>query len=961
MDLGALTATLGVDSGPLRTAESQMRSFGDRAESTFGRVNDAAGSCASQLAAIAGVTLSLVGAYELAHKAVSSWYSLVSGGISIVDDYQKKIISTSYILTTMSDVKPPDLSRAYGEWKEYMDWLYRESIRVDKMAAASAQEIFAVSAEMAKKGVVPETGKDVETIGRLTDLMKAVTPTYMNFEQQARGEIQALMEGMARMGAQTAQILSQIDPEFKKNIASAREQGKVLEYIESILPKIEQYTRDLMGTWDAVGASLKSAWSIINIKAFGDAHREVVAMATELGNRLVDNGRLTADGEKATLALARAWADARQRIFEAFDYFLANSDRIIGDIETIASAVAKVAGAAVSAAQGFAQIVRELKQASESPWIGALLGGAAGSRAGVWGAVGGAVLGFRAQVHRRTDRERELEFEGYETAGEGLRLPYIPRTSGAPPVPAVRPFTGKEEKGGGAGGLESAEKSVRAFIETMNAETARGAGDTEAILNAWYSQQMQKLAEWAAKGTDTTKGQEALNAAYYSKLQKLNEDFNDWYIAGLNNQFGQLQAQEDKKLRSVAGNAEKTAMVREVFDRKHFELGQQMETERFNLFKGYYDTMASLAPLYEDQIGFKRQALEVENRLANMALERALREGKITQDTYDQAVAMQAVMFQVRKYNQEMESNKGFAGWAWSRGKEADQRNNIKDMMLGLENGFQNAFSAGLQGVLSKDKTTLKKMGETMFQGLLGEITKATITRVFDTGAKLIRGFTSPAPSRGLIGEAASAPAAGGIPIGGTADPYGLQTAGETLQTAGSGFLTNSQQFGLNAAQFGMASAGLLLSGIGIMTGSQELVVAGTVLQVGAMAIQTAAALLQIAAAMNAIPFFHSGGGVGPYGPVYAHLGWPRPRHDEVDIRAQLGEGVLSRKGMANLAALNMGNFTTLGRQIKGTQPVVINLTHAPTYHYRATQADYNRDAKMMVKAIKREMGNKVG
>jgi len=138
--------------------------------------------------------------------------------------------------------------------------------------------------------------------------------------------------------------------------------------------------------------------------------------------------------------------------------------------------------------------------------------------------------------------------------------------------------------------------------------------------------------------------------------------------------------------------------------------------------------------------------------------------------------------------------------------------------------------------------------------------------------------------------------------------------------------------------------------------------VAGTVLQVGAMAIQTAAALLQIAAAMNAIPFFHSGGGVGPYGPVYAHLGWPRPRHDEVDIRAQIGEGVLSRKGMANLAALNMGNFTAPGRSGE-RKPETINF--APTVIIKPkqemTQGDYNRHAKMIVKAWKKEMGNRVG
>ena len=39
---------------------------------------------------------------------------------------------------------------------------------------------------------------------------------------------------------------------------------------------------------------------------------------------------------------------------------------------------------------------------------------------------------------------------------------------------------------------------------------------------------------------------------------------------------------------------------------------------------------------------------------------------------------------------------------------------------------------------------------------------------------------------------------------------------------------------------------------------------------------------------------------------------------------------------------------------------VDITVNHSPTYLYRATQKDYDRDAKMLTKAIKREMGNKI-
>ena len=114
-------------------------------------------SLATQLLAVVGITASVAGGAYLMEKAFSAWYSMVSDGISIVDDYQKKIIGTSYIMATMSQVPAPDLSKAYASWTEFHQWLYRESIYVDKQSAASSGEIFALALELEKKGVVANT------------------------------------------------------------------------------------------------------------------------------------------------------------------------------------------------------------------------------------------------------------------------------------------------------------------------------------------------------------------------------------------------------------------------------------------------------------------------------------------------------------------------------------------------------------------------------------------------------------------------------------------------------------------------------------------------------------------------------------------------------------------------------------------------------------------------------------
>jgi len=249
----------------------KLKGVGQAGQKALGDVAQSAGQAKGQLDGMlssldsqAARWLSIAGASYLAYKAVSSWHSLISAGVLAVDDYQKKIIGTSYIMATMSVVPAPDLSKAYGQWTEFHKWLYQESIRIDKQSAASSGEIFAVALELEKKGVVANTQEKMAVVGRFTDLMKGVIPTYASLAEQARGEVEAVMSGTMRIGSQTAFVLGQIDPAFKKNIASARENNTVLEYFESLLPKIDQYTKDLMGTWDAVGASLKSAWQIIN-------------------------------------------------------------------------------------------------------------------------------------------------------------------------------------------------------------------------------------------------------------------------------------------------------------------------------------------------------------------------------------------------------------------------------------------------------------------------------------------------------------------------------------------------------------------------------------------------------------------------------------------------------------------------------------------------------------------------
>jgi hypothetical protein len=91
----------------------------------------------------------------------------------------------------------------------------------------------------------------------------------------------------------------------------------------------------------------------------------------------------------------------------------------------------------------------------------------------------------------------------------------------------------------------------------------------------------------------------------------------------------------------------------------------------------------------------------------------------------------------------------------------------------------------------------------------------------------------------------------------------------------------------------------------------------------------------------------HSGGRLQP---IYAHAGFPPLKPGEVPFIGLDTERVLSPRQTRDYEA---------GMREGGGRGTVIHapITFAPVYNYRPTQADMNRDAKMMVKAINKSGG----
>lgn len=872
---------------------------------------------ASASEAYAGSLAKQIGVYALvaaaAYKTKQAVVDTFKAGVQAVDEYQVRVIGIAATWTDMAKSGQGSMGEMFARNKAAAEDMYKGITVESAKHFSSAREGFMVLNRLAQSGYVVRQ-QEIGALLTLTDKIKLATQGQ-NVEMQLNTEIIALMQGQAKAQSMLAmELQSRLGPGWKDLVAKHRAAGDLLTWITGLYPGLTAANREIENTMNAQHATTKGLLELLAIGGLSGAYQDIVGWQKEINEYLRDHR------DELVSKIADTW-------------------------KGVSGSVSSIAGFIVKATVALADFGAKLDKIAQNPLIGILWGAAAGSRFGPWGAVVGAGIGGGAsaqagnyaEVERGLARQRASQ--GIGPSGEAAETYYGPISGGAT---SVKPPATDTDKGGGKGGdadkaLEAAERSLENFVQRMKSETARASGEGMAALGEWYAKSSLELDRITGKVGESLAARQALDDAYNSKRTKIETDFYTLVAKESGNAYAGIEAQATNWLTKYQGIAGAETEIAAIKARKIWELDVKNYIDRLGLEKSFYDQAAGLAVDLTAQIGLRREALnreiEIQRYQLAVQLEQLTVAKKITGEERDRYLANQVLLDQQKRFNFEMEHNKGLTGWAWSRAKEADQRSTVKDMMGGLESGFQSAFSSGLQGVLTRDKATLKNISKTLWTSGIGEINKGSITRMVDAGAKLLRP------------QAPSGPAAGAQAGSNYAAQMGQ--AAEGLKEASAGF-------NINTAQFGLAAGGLLLSGIGIATNSQFLVYAGTALQVAGLAIQlyealattaelgastvlsaagmtlgvaggsliAAAYALMAAAAVDAIPFLHSGGmilhGGGPILPVvYAHAGL-NLKDDERLIIGQTGEGMLSRRGMAGLSQgwfddLNQGNYDLLG------------------------------------------------
>ncbi len=888
----------------IRQARVETEQLGQAGKTAFGDSSMAAGEFASKLASTLGIyALITAGLWGIERAAVGAF----KGGMKSVDDYRLATIGVAATITDIAKENQGDLKTVYDRNAAFAKEMYHKMEVEAARHFASAQDIFRAFQLAAQKGYVVKED-ELNALGLVVDKIKLAT-AGQNQEIQIAQELRSIFDAQARATDQVSRMLQDRYGEAWKDIVKQhREANDLFSWLAGQWPGLAAATKEVENTLTSQKTTLEGHLHYVGREGLGEAYDWLVNRVKDLNDWLRVNEKLVA-------------GDLR----DAWNYIKPVVENILGMMQ-------KMANLAREISLGLAESGRAAGRAGEFM---------ARAHEGEWGEDK-----ELNEIVAKMDRNKRLA----EEAARYKRETYEIFLKDLGPA-ATKPPPGDLGTGGG-GGADAAQRKIENIVNTLREQIARlSEGELGAVLG-WANKQITEIERVGAAYAEYEEAKGLLAEATNLKIEKVQQDFSDWYSGHIHDDYAKLDAESEKlarkfavlpqqilsslpedlaskidlsKLKSWADQAQAT--IASVREQKVYELDLKNWQEITAWQKKYLDDLASASPLLSQQMPYKEQALELDLAMGRAALEKNIYEKELidlkrieqglqpllSEETKDQLRAYQGLVEQAKRFNLELEKMKTGGPGDWFQAWSIERQNKMqtqgyetfKSYMEGSERWLGETMGTTAVDVFFRRKTDLKKLWEDVLGGAIKEVFQHSARTLFDMGSSWLR------PGRPGMQET-------GRGRGG--DPYGLAEAGDSLQQAGIGF-------NLNAAQFGLAAGGLLLSGIGIMTNSQALVIAGTVLQVAGLAIQvyqaltatmqttaagalmgsaaalsTAASMLMMAAAADILPF-HSGGLVAHSGLLVAHAGLGP---DERLVKVLTGEPILQRSAFAAYQRLGL-------------------------------------------------------
>lgn len=281
--------------------------------SALDHTGQALGSVESGLKRLTGTVTSLAIQFQAVTGAARSFWDGIKAAIQpaymAVEDFNLTVTKTAALLTSFQgNAAAKDLAGTYAQARDYASALALKLEEIDAKTVAGAADLRAMTEEMVKQGLVLDinNARQVAAFTKLANAVAVVSMGYPNKEIQIRQEIRALLMGQLNMHSQLAQQLdAMVGGTLKEKLEQWREEGTLIEHIGELLKGYAAASKDIEGTWAAIGSTMETIQNRILRTGMAQAYQTINAHLQKINEWLKQSDQMIGGAlHRSVLAVA---------------------------------------------------------------------------------------------------------------------------------------------------------------------------------------------------------------------------------------------------------------------------------------------------------------------------------------------------------------------------------------------------------------------------------------------------------------------------------------------------------------------------------------------------------------------------------------------------------------------------------------------------------------------------------
>jgi len=483
-------------------AENQVKliiSAIDNTKAAFDNVNRQLNSMSTQVSLAAGKFLAIKAAVEEIGQALISAFK---PAYDAVEQYNQSVIKIAAMMTSLAGAQgQSDIPGYYKQATEYAQWLVNELEKIDAKTIASAQDLMMMTEEMAKQGIFLKDNKEeLEAFTNIANAVAVISQGSAAKEIQLRQEIRALLQGQVDAHSQLAsQLNAMVGGTLKQKVELWKQEGTIIQNIGNLLKGYSEASKDLEGTWGAIGSTLQTLKNQIMKMGFREAYTEINKFLKSIIEFTKENAETISSGIHKGWLAVKGVLESIWNIIEPFAPLFALIGQLIGMVANGLGLIASVILPPLTQRLGY--IIKAMLE-----WV-ALVGNLANA---FWKLLKGDFAGAKkeasevAQNFKLSGKYISEAFKG-GLSDEMLKRydewekKRVTTKKSAGAAEGIKPFKPEDDKKK-AEQLEKWREEYQEFLASLEANRQVGFQKELAQTEKWETDKLNKLNEFRRKG-----------------------------------------------------------------------------------------------------------------------------------------------------------------------------------------------------------------------------------------------------------------------------------------------------------------------------------------------------------------------------------------------------------------------------------------------------------------------------